>query len=122
MPSSLESAKLRTYTWKKTALRHHGWGMRLTIGQAAPEGAEAPSAAEMCLGAQSGDDVRENVVDLVAHGQKDHDDDDRNEDQYQGIFDHALAALSAAGTPPHRYFPPFRESSRVVVNGNWSNA
>src|SRR5438445_4964067 len=39
-------------------------------------------------------DVREHVLDLVAHRKKDHDDDDRNEDEDQGVLNHALAFLT----------------------------
>src|SRR5439155_4748878 len=39
------------------------------------------------------DDVREDVCDLITHGQKNHDDDDRHEDQDQRVFDHSLAVL-----------------------------
>ncbi len=65
------------------------------------------------LGAQSGDDVREDVLDLVAHSQKDHDDDDRNQDKNQGIFDHALAALSAAQPATQFLLPSFLAGTRA---------
>src|SRR5207245_4344959 len=39
-------------------------------------------------------DVREHVLDLVAHRKKDHDDDDRNEDEDQGVLNHSLAFLT----------------------------
>jgi len=45
--------------------------------------------------AKSGDYVREDVLDLVPHSQKNHDDDNRYEDQDQCILDHSLAALAA---------------------------
>src|SRR5258708_24772904 len=50
------------------------------------------------LGAESGDDVGEDVPDLVAHRKKDDDDHDRDENQDQGVFDHTLTFLPAQKT------------------------
>ena len=63
--------------------------------------------------AESGHHVGKDVGDLVPHGQKNHDDDDRNENQDQGILDHSLAALTN-GTPTfHFCSPPFSLGASV---------
>ena len=57
----------------------------------------APLDAERCLrsaAAQSDNDVREDVVDLLAHRKKDNDDDDRDQYQDQRVLDHTLTALA----------------------------
>src|SRR5205823_9306488 len=61
-------------------------------------GGPAPPRSGEFSGSESGDDVGEDVLDLIAHGQKNHDDYDRNQDQDQGVLDHALAALAAEPT------------------------
>src|SRR5207302_3049632 len=48
--------------------------------------------------AECGYDVREHVLDLVAHRKKDHDDHDRNEDEDQSVLNHALAFLTGRKT------------------------
>src|ERR1700693_1029001 len=48
--------------------------------------------------AESDYDVREHVLDLVAHRKKDHDDHDRNEDEDQSVLNHALAFLTGRKT------------------------
>src|SRR5437763_15647500 len=46
-------------------------------------------------GPQRGDHVGKDVADLVAHRQKNHDDDDRDQDENQGVLDHPLAGLTS---------------------------
>src|SRR5947209_20563829 len=67
-------------------------------------------------------DVREHVLDLVAHRKKDHDDDDRNEDEDQGVLNHSLAFLTgrkAAKLPVKAQhlcdFTSFFRSSRTFI-------
>ena len=52
------------------------------------------------LRGQGGDYVGEDVLDLVPHGQKNHDDDDRNKNQDQRVLHHSLAALTNVKTMP----------------------
>src|SRR5438105_9775784 len=47
---------------------------------------------------QCDDDVREDVLDLLAHRKKDDDDHDRNEYQDQGVLNHTLAFLAGRQT------------------------
>ena len=53
------------------------------------------------LVAQGGYDVGEDVRDLLAHRKKNHDDDDRHQDQDERVLDHALAALAGACVSAH---------------------
>ena len=69
------------------------WPLEAACGGDRRPGPHLTLASRSC--AEGGDDVREHVGDLVAHGQKNHDDDDRNEHQDQGVLDHSLAALAA---------------------------
>jgi hypothetical protein len=48
------------------------------------------------LGTQTGGNVRENVLDLVAKKDKDDDDHNGDEDQNQGVLDHSLAIFVIA--------------------------
>jgi hypothetical protein len=67
----------------------------------------APTRFQQRVLTECGHHIGKDVLDLVPHGQKNHDDDDRNENQDQGILDHSLAAL-ANGTPTiHDLQPPF---------------
>jgi hypothetical protein len=56
---------------------------------------------------EGGYDVRKDVCDLVTHGQKNHNDDDRNENQDQRVLDHSLAALAHGMTATHWRLPSF---------------
>src|SRR6266850_6765550 len=76
----------------------------------AGSGTPGPLQMEFVL-AERRDDVREHVRDLVPHGQKNHDNDDRNENQDQGILDHSLAALAAIKPAIHGNYLLSRNAS-----------
>jgi hypothetical protein len=51
--------------------------------------------------AERGYDVREDVGDLVPHGYENHDHDDRDKNQDQGVLDHPLASLAVVDSEFH---------------------
>src|SRR6266487_3887063 len=55
----------------------------------------APTTGE-CSGSESRHHVRKDVRDLVAHGQKNDDDHNRDQNEDEGILNHALALLKVA--------------------------
>jgi len=78
--------------------------------------------------AQSCDDVRKDVLDLLAHRQQDHDHDDRDQDQDQRVLDHALPGLTVdyateSQVQPCGYVGPSDvQHGSTVLNGSRTNS